>query len=153
MVRLRCDLPHSSSISNPAITTSQLWHGETNRVTWRKLTSRDDEEDDENSLYNDKMTRKGWQEKINAKRATSSASSSSSDHSQEENLTPFANNGSKSSDICGFSSLTLGQITFMQQKIDYYYWGLKVGKFVKTIIFLKILCKKKCVPIEYCMKL
>ena len=109
MVRLRCDLPHSSSISNPAITTSQLWHGETNRVTWRKLTSRDDEEDDdENSLHNDKMTRKGWQEKINAKRATSTASSSSSDHSQEENLTPFANNGSKSSDICGFSSLTLG---------------------------------------------
>ena len=73
------------------------------------------------------MTRKGWQsrqEKINAKRATTAASSA--DHSQE-NLTPFANNGSKSSDICGFSSLTLGQITFMQQKIDYSFLCLELG--------------------------
>ena len=73
------------------------------------------------------MTRKGWQrqEKINAKRATTIASSA--DHSQEKNLTPFANNGSKSSDICGFSSLTLGQITFMQQKIDYSFLCLELA--------------------------
>ena len=88
LVRLRCDLPGSIAPS-----TTKFWH-ETNEITWRKLTA-DDSTKEQDYGGDKKKTRKGWihhQGKINtSKRATSSSKTAF-----QENLTPFAKNGSKS---------------------------------------------------------